>query len=132
MCKDRKSTDRKPRALILSTNATGVAKVSAFLRERGIEAVEVDSLERCVIQAKSSPPDLLIAEDDITSNIGLLAIRELLRISWMVSSILVSDLDETEIHDRAEGLGILGNLRVIDDLEELDRLLDDFDSLRPS
>lgn len=132
MTNDKISTDRKPRALILSTNTTGVAKVSEFLRDRGIEAVAVDSLERCVIQAKSSPPDLLIAEDDITSNIGLLAIRELLRISWMVSPILVIDLDETETHDRAEGLGILGNLRAIDDLEKLDRLLDKFDSLRPS
>lgn len=132
MVKDKISTDRKLRALILSTNATGVAKVSAFLRDRGIEALAVDSLERCVLQAKSSPPDILIAEDDVTSNIGLLAIRELLRISWMVSSILVIDLDETEIHDRAEGLGILGNLRAIDDLEKLDRLLDDYYSLMPS
>jgi hypothetical protein len=50
----------------------------------------------------------------------------LLKVSWTTSTILIADEEEEAIHDQTEGLGILGSIRTVNDMETLDRLLDRF------
>lgn len=120
----------KSLAIILSNDLPGLAQAESLLSTRGIETLRTNSLEQCIEQVRNSSPDLLIVEDDTVHNSGIRAIREALKISWTISSILVSSLDEAQIHDRAEGLGILGSLSSLDDSEGLKALLDSFDRIR--
>lgn len=120
----------KSLAIILSNDLPGLAQAESLLSTRGIETLKTNSLEQCIEQVRNSSPDLLIVEDDTVHNSGIRAIREALKISWTISSILVSSLDEAQIHDRAEGLGILGSLSSLDDSEGLKALLDSFDRIR--
>jgi DNA-binding NarL/FixJ family response regulator len=120
----------KSLAIILSNDLPGLAQAESLLSTRGIETLKTNSLEQCIEQVRNSSPDLLIVEDDTVHNSGIRAIREALKISWTISSILVSSLDEAQIHDRAEGLGILGSLSSLEDSEGLKALLDSFDRIR--
>lgn len=114
------------KALIFLGDQDGANAISRALEKRGIQSSTVGSLEQCVDQMKMLPPDILIVEDNAESNIGIKAVREALRISWTVSPILISPLDEEQIHDRAEGLGILGFMSAPSDIEKLDSLIDVF------
>ncbi|MDD3473209.1 MAG: hypothetical protein PHS86_10525 [Syntrophaceae bacterium] len=130
MTMDVSANKGKSLAIILSNDLPGLAQAESLLSTRGIETLRTNSLEQCIEQVRNSSPDLLIVEDDTVHNSGIRAIREALKISWTISSILVSSLDEAQIHDRAEGLGILGSLSSLDDSEGLKALLDSFDRIR--
>lgn len=123
------STENKFTALIFSPDVEGIGKIRDMLEKRGINVLDVDSFDQLIDQMKRSAPDILIAEDDFQSDVGLKAIREALNISWMISSILVSNLDEKEIHDKTEGLGILGSITALDDSDKLASLIDVFEKL---
>ncbi len=116
-------------ALIFLRDEAGAKIVSAALEKRGIKSLNVGSLAQCIDQMRTSSPDILIVEDATNSNIGIKAIQEALKISWTVSPILISPLDEKQIHDRAEGLGILGFISSPADTEKLNSLVDVFRSL---
>lgn len=127
---NKPSERKRATGLIFSNDNVGISKAVKILSNRGIDVLAVNTLEKFLEHGRSFPPDLIIVEDDITSNSGLQAIRDLLKVSWTVSSILVSKLQEEEIHDRAEGLGILGSLPSLDDSDKLQSLLDAFERLR--
>jgi nitrogen fixation NifU-like protein len=75
--------------------------------------------------------DILIVHDDPSTGEGLKLVGEFLKINWMTSAIVICDQDESIIHDRAEGLGILGHIRTPDDLENLAQLLIKFKQISP-
>lgn len=105
-------------------------KLSDVFSTRGIELTVVDSPADCLQKCRTCIPDLLIVEDDPGTDVGIKIVRDILKISWTVSSILISPLEDNEIHDRAEGLGILGSISALDDFEKLSHLLDTFEKLR--
>lgn len=123
-------TDEGIKALIFLDDEAGAKTVSTLLKKHGIESFAVNSLEKCLDRMRLSSPDILIVEDNTNSNIGIKAVQEALRISWTVSPILISSLNEEQIHDRAEGLGILGFMSSPSDVEKLDSLIDIFRKLR--
>lgn len=73
--------------------------------------------------------DLLIAQDHLDTRAGLKLINDFLATNWMTSSILICDLDEDTVHERAEGLGILGHVRHLDEAPSLKTLLNKFKEL---
>ncbi len=117
-------------AMIFSSDDEGINKVVPFLKNRDIDSTVVKSHGQFIDQMKLVSPDILIVEDDTTTNIGIRAIREALGISWTISSILISSLDKDEVHERTEGLGILGSLRSLNDIDQLGSLIDVFEKLR--
>jgi hypothetical protein len=59
-------------------------------------------------------------------------VTELLKVSWTVSTILITEDDPETVHEKAEGLGILGSISHPDDREKLEELLKEFKRLRMS
>jgi hypothetical protein len=51
-------------------------------------------------------------------------LSEFLAISWTTAAILISDEDEETVHRRTEGLGILGHMRSVKDVDRLEKMLD--------
>ncbi|MDD3474053.1 MAG: hypothetical protein PHS86_14830 [Syntrophaceae bacterium] len=117
-------------ALLFSTETKDIQKLSDVFSTRGIELTVVDSAADCLQKCMIFIPDLLIVEDDPGTDVGIKIVRDVLKISWTVSSILISPLEDNEIHDRAEGLGILGSISALDDFEKLNYLLDTFEKFR--
>ena len=99
--------NKKITALLFSTETKDMQNLSDVFSTRGIELNVVDSATDCLEKCKALVPDLLIVEDDPATDIGIKIVRDALKISWTVSSILITPLEDAEIHDRAEGLGIV-------------------------
>jgi DNA-binding response OmpR family regulator len=114
------------RAAIVVNDASLAGPIIESLSRKGFaRIVQSDPhavLETCCV----NPPDLVIVEDRLRDMTGIHFLAELLKVSWTSSTILITDEEEESVHDQTEGLGILGSIRTVDDVESLDRLLDRF------
>ncbi|MGC8658608.1 MAG: hypothetical protein ACP5U1_05990 [Desulfomonilaceae bacterium] len=120
------------RACIALNSRSKPSEIIEFLGSFEIAAEIFESHEEALVKQKEDPFDLLIVHDDPSTGQGLKLIEEFLKTNWMTSAILVCDQDESAVHDRAEGLGILGHIRNIKDLEGLNELLTKFKQISPS
>lgn len=72
----------------------------------------------------SNRTDLLIIEDTSFKDMtGPQFINEVMKVSWTTNTILVSSDDAESIHERTEGLGILGGVGSFQDTDGMTRLL---------
>jgi DNA-binding NtrC family response regulator len=123
------TNDKHVKACVFVDKDVDVSSVLKLLDSRGINAEVFSEPDSAVSKHKKQAFDLLIAQDDAATSRGLKLINEFLTINWMTSSILICDLDEASIHERAEGLGILGHVRHFDEMVPLESLLDRFKKL---
>lgn len=123
------TNDKHVKACVFVDKDVDVSSVLKLLDSRGINAEVFSEPDSAVSKHKKQAFDLLIAQDDTATSRGLKLINEFLTINWMTSSILICDLDEASIHERAEGLGILGHVRHFDEMVSLESLLDRFKKL---
>ncbi|MBI5252060.1 MAG: hypothetical protein HY912_21405 [Desulfomonile tiedjei] len=103
-----------------------VSKLTETLSKRGISATVVTDAEEALDECLMNPPHLAIVGSSLGKMTGIHFLAELLKISWKTSTILVSDEEEEALHQKTEGLGILGAIREVNDVEGLERLLDKF------
>ncbi len=119
------------KALVLVNQPVGAAPLIQRLTEAGFIADTssdpVLSLERC----RRNPPDLAVVEENLSAMSGIRFITNLLKVSWDITTILISERDGESIHKAAEGLGILGHIKECKDLEGLERLLKKFEEIVP-
>jgi CheY-like chemotaxis protein len=120
------------RALVLIDNPAGADQICACCAEKDMETVVTVSVERALKSCSENPPDLVIVADRLSAMSGPAFIARVLKVSWTISSILITDEDEETVHDKCEGLGILGRITSPSDREGLERLLDDFAAMQTS
>jgi len=114
------------KAAVIVNDASQARPIVESLSRKGFARI-VESDPQAVLEACSvNPPDLVIVEDRLRGMTGIRFLAELLKVSWTTSTILIADEEEEALHDRTEGLGILGAIRATDDVESLDRLIDRF------
>lgn len=93
-------------------------------------AVEIQAdADKALARCRANAPDMVVVDDHLPSMEGTQFLVELLRFSWSTAAILVSELDEESLHERAEGLGILGHVMNYNDFNRLDTLLGRFEQL---
>jgi len=120
----------KLRAAIIVNDASQARPILEGLLRKGI-SVTIESDPQAVLDAvRTNPPDLLIVEDSLSGMTGTQFLSEFLTIDWTTSAILICDEDEEVVHQRTEGLGILGAIRTVDDAQRLDVLIDRFLEMR--
>ena len=119
------------RACIVEDGTLDISSILNLLASSQIVAEVFSASDRALLRQKQEPFDLLIIHDDPSTGAGLKLAGEFLKINWMTSTIVICDQDESIIHDRAEGLGILGHLRNSADLKSLAQLLTKFKQLSP-
>ena len=119
------------RACIVEDGTLDISSILNLLASSQIVAEVFSASDRALLRQKQEPFDLLIIHDDPSTGAGLKLAGEFLKINWMTSTIVICDQDESIIHDRAEGLGILGHVRKVDDLNTLAQLLTKFKQLSP-
>lgn len=111
------------RACIVAESSLDISAILKLLESYDI-GPEVFSIRDEALNRQSEKPfDLLVVGDDPTTGDGLKLIKDFLAVNWVTSSIVICDVDEKNIHERAEGLGILGHIRTAGDVQSLARLL---------
>ena len=120
------------KAVIVVNNPAEAAPISDCCSDYGIDTQVFDDPEKALETCRTNPPNLAVVQHELQSMSGLELINALLRISWTISVVLVMDADEETVHDRAEGLGILGHMKDASDLERLQGHLDTFVNIMAS
>jgi DNA-binding response OmpR family regulator len=118
------------RAILLTDNPAAADPIRTCCARKNVELTVTDRAERALEICAEDPPDLVIVEDGFSAVSGPAFIKRVLKISWAVSSILITDDDEDRVHEKCEGLGILGSIADHSDTEGLERLLDGFASMQ--
>lgn len=113
-------------ALIVVNDPAAAKGIVQILQQRGISATIATDPEEALGLCASQTPNLAVVENSLGSMSGARFLAELLKISWTTSSILIWDEDEELVHEKTEGLGILGSLRSVEDSTGLNALLDKF------
>ena len=103
-----------------------VSKLIETLSKQSISATVITNADEALDECLMNPPDLAIVGASLGSMTGIHFLAELLKISWKTATILISDEEEEALHEKTEGLGILGAIKTVDDTESLGPLLDKF------
>jgi|GEM_PF-1205238 hypothetical protein len=123
--------NKSARACIVMDGTYDSSGIISLLRSFQIVSEVFDSSDQALLIQKQEPFDIVIVHDDPLTGLGLKLVEDFLKINWMTSSIVICDQEESIIHDRAEGLGILGHIRTSDDLKSLAQLLTKFKNISP-
>lgn len=126
----RKGFDENtPRVALIVRQPGRAFNLLATLARQGMAAtLQSDPIE-ALRECRLNPPHLVIVEDDLGSMSGVRFLSELLKLSWTTSTILIANESEEAVHERTEGLGILGRIRDYDDTATLHSLIEKFFSL---
>lgn len=112
------------RAVVIISDVSHARPILESLSRKGFAGI-IESDPRAVLDAgRVHPPDLLIVEDRLGGMTGTRFLSEFLAIAWTTAAILICDEDDETVHQRTEGLGILGHMRNAKDVDRLDKLLD--------
>ncbi len=117
------------RAMVLTRSYDDAGEFRSLLASHGMTVEIFTDAGAALAACRSASPHLAVVEADLGSMTGYSFVRDLLKIAWTVSSIVVSEEDDAVIHDKAEGLGILGHVRSFGDTAALEGLLVQFKEL---
>jgi DNA-binding NarL/FixJ family response regulator len=120
------STTQGIQAFILVNEPARALSVVEILAQRGISATVGTDPEEVLGLCGTRSPHLVVVENSLGTMSGARFLAELLRVSWTTASILIWDEDEETVHEKTEGLGILGSIRSVQDTEALEKLIDKF------
>jgi hypothetical protein len=123
--------NKSARACIVMDGTYDPSGIISLLRSFQIVSEVFDSSGQALLIQKQEPFDIVIVHDDPSTGQGLKLVEDFLKINWMTSAIVICDQQESVIHDRAEGLGILGHIRKSDDFKSLAQLLTKFKEISP-
>jgi len=112
------------RAVVVVNQAHQVRPILKSLSRKGFSTIFQSDPQKALEACKIHPPDLVIVEDCLKGMTGTRFLSELVRVCWSTSTILVTDEEEEIVHQRTEGLGIIGHIRNYEDTARLERLLD--------
>ena len=113
----------KKRAILFLNQNDSIEPLIEALASNGFELFAADDLEAGLSEHRREPFSLAVVEDGYKSLSAPAIVQELLKISWTTHSIIVTDKDEDQLHEQAEGLGILGGMKDRHDMKRLNELL---------
>ena len=122
--------NHRPKAIFVVRNPSNTAMMETYCIDNGIDTYTLSDPLSALEACNENPPDLAIVQWDLNAMSGVEFLTELLKISWTTATILVTDLDEETVHEKAEGLGILGRITDFEDITGLRGLLDSHKSMK--
>lgn len=110
--------------LILCQTGTNCEALTRTLESSGHKGIVFNDRAKAMDHMRTTTPTVIIVQDsgpgdDSASEF----IKEALKISWTIDSIVVSNDTPDSIHDRFEGLGVLGSAESFDDVNGFMKLL---------
>jgi ActR/RegA family two-component response regulator len=116
-------------ALILEKDETVVASIANTLQNRSYAVTVLSKQEEALNLLKERAFQLAIVGETEDSASVFEIMREIVAASPMTSMILVTDLSEKEVDERAEGYGILGHIGRVVPSGDLVQLLDSLEKI---
>jgi DNA-binding response OmpR family regulator len=114
------------RLLILEKDVQVVDAVKNHLENGPHDLHVLSSLNEAISLLKSESFSIAIVGNTVETDSPFAGLRDMVKASPMTSIILLSDLPEEEVHERAEGCGILGHVARSVTEEDLNHLLNRF------
>ena len=123
---------KKPGVLILENHMATADSITKILRKRGYETSFTKTKSEAVTMIKEKGIGLVVIgnNDDNISVFDML--KDIVMASPMTSVILVTDISPKEIHEKAEGYGILGHVSRSVDHDQLATLVKNFEMITGS
>jgi DNA-binding response OmpR family regulator len=118
------------RAVVVVNDSAHARPILEILSRKGFSGIVESDPQKALEACKISPPDLVIVEDRLTGTTGTRFLSELVRVSWSTSTVLMTDEEEEVVHQKTEGLGILGTISSYQDSIKLESLLRRFAEMR--
>jgi len=116
-------------ALILEKDETVVASIDNTLQGRSYSVTVLSKKEEALNLLKEKVFQLAIVGNTEDSASVFQIMREIVTVSPMTSMILVTDLSEEEVEEKAEGYGILGHIGRAVPSGDLVQLLDSLEKI---
>ena len=116
-------------ALILEKDETVLASIDNTLQSRPYSVTVLSKQEEALNLLKERVFQLAIVGNTEGSASLFQIMREIVKVSPMTSMILVTDLSEEEVDEKAEGYGILGHIGRAVPSGDLAQLLDSLEEI---
>ncbi len=118
------TTENSTRRVLIFQSGADSDPLTKLLESLGYQVMVFNDTARALEHIRMDPPATIIVQDTGPEDprAGEL-IKEALKISWTINSIVISDYGPDSIHDRFEGLGILGSVETFDDVNGFMKLL---------
>ncbi|MFC1883408.1 response regulator [Thermodesulfobacteriota bacterium] len=121
--------EKTPEVLIIENDPETADSIAKALLERGYESVFAKTKSEVMDMIKEKVPGLVIVGNTDDEGSVFDVLKDIVMASPMTSVILVTDISPEEIHEKAEGYGILGHVGRKIDHGELTHLLENFEMI---
>jgi DNA-binding NtrC family response regulator len=116
-------------AVILEKDTTVARSLSGQLEDMGYTVTPCPSKAVLLDRLKANPNQLAVLGEEDTGSSPFEILEGVVKASPMTSIVLLTDLPHDEVHERAEGYGILGRIGTSIPRDELARLVERFEAI---
>jgi DNA-binding response OmpR family regulator len=124
--------ERKTKVLLLENDPAVLGKIQLALEERSYEKTSFSSSDEALKASKQTLFDLIIAGHNAEHEDPIDVMKAFVMATPMTSIIMVTDLSDSEVDEKAEGYGILGNITRDVPAESLLSLLHTYEKIQQS
>jgi DNA-binding NtrC family response regulator len=124
--------ETKIKVLLLENDPAVLDKIQLALEEKPYEKTSFSSSNEALKASKKSFFDLVITGHNEENNDPIDIIKAFVMATPMTSIIMVTDLSDSEVDEKAEGYGILGNITRNVPTEGLLSLLHTYEKIQQS
>ena len=124
--------ERKTKVLLLENDPAVLGKIQLALEERSYEKTSFSSSDEALKASKQTLFDLIIAGHNAEHEDPIDVMKTFVMATPMTSIIMVTDLSDSEVDEKTEGYGILGNIARNVPAEDLLSLLHTYEKIQQS
>jgi len=117
------------RAILFLSDIVSIEPLIEELRINDFDVFAADDLDAGLAEHRKDPFQLAVVEEGYKSLSSPAVVKELLNIAWTTNSIIITEEDEDNLHETAEGLGILGGMKNRHDVKRLGQLLETLNNI---
>ncbi len=126
------NADKKIKVMLLEKDTAVLEKIQERLETRPYEITQFAKGDEALAASKETPFDLVFVGYDAEGEDPIDLLKAFVMASPMTSIIMVIDLTDSEVEEKAEGYGILGNVNRDVPAENLFSLLDSYEKIQQS
>ena len=120
---------REIQVLLVEPEQDVAGWVLPVLENRGYAVESCTEADEAVRRVRGDKYDLVLVHDEVEKWSGREIVQEVVRVSPFTCCGVITDMDESDIHDRMESLGVVGHVGTRPDPEALNALLDGFENI---
>ena len=124
--------ERKTKVLLLENDPAVLGKIQLALEERSYEKTSFSSSDEALKASKQTLFGLIITGHNAEQEHPIDVMKAFVMATPMTSIIMVTDLSDSEVDEKAEGYGILGNITRDVPAESLLSLLHTYEKIQQS